>query len=477
MPPPTATLSRRFFRLTFYNILANVTAPLVGLVDLAMLGHLSEIRFLAGVALGGVVFDVLAWTLGVLRMGTTGMTAQAFGRFRVGRRPETSTSGGASRPNPTEPDVCCAAQQTSAGLGEVYFILGRFLLLAAALRALLIALRSTLGETAFALLLGEPEVEAAGREYFDARILGVPAMVANLVFIGWFLGREESRRVLMMTAVANVVNIALNYLLIVRLGLAARGAGLASAASQYLMLAIAVWLFYRGRERGDVAWSWPIILERQRWLEMAHLNRDILIRTVLLVSSFAVFTNISSILGVAVLAANALMIRILTLAALLIDGAAFAVESLAGVLYGGGRKQELRRLVQLALISGGVFTVPFLLPLLLAPQAVLGLLTSHAEVIELGSLYRGWMVPVLLFGSVAYIHDGLFLGLTAGRALRNAMLISTLAVFFPLAFLALQLRGPNLLWLALAAFMLARGLTLEYARWSLPTFSGEDLHP
>ena len=168
------------------------------------------------------------------------------------------------------------------------------------------------------------------------------------------------------------------------------------------------------------------------------------------------------------------MIRILTLAALLIDGAAFAVESLAGVLYGGGQRRELRQLMRLAMVTGAVFTVPFLLPLLLSPEAVLGLLTTHADVVEVGSAYRWWMVPVLLFGSVAYIQDGLFIGLTAGRELRNAMMISTLAIFLPMALLSLQVRSPNFLWLALAAFMLARAVTLEVARRTLPAFAQED---
>lgn len=463
-------MRRRFFRLTFYNILANITAPLVGLVDVAMLGHLAEIRFLAGVALGGVIFDVLYWTLAFLRMGTTGTTAQAFGRFRAGRRPADLRLRRSSSAPPIRPQFGRDARP-SPGADEVFYLLGRFMLLAVAISGLAIALRAPLGDLGFALLSGEPEVEAAGREYYDARILGLPAMAANLVFMGWFLGREESRRVLLMTAVANLANVGLNYLLILRLGLAARGAGLASAASQYLMLALAVWLYARSRER--FAWSWPDLLDRERWREIAGLNRDILIRTLLLVSSFAVFTNFSSMLGVALLAANALLIRILTLAAFLIDGAAFAVESLAGALFGAGRRRELRRLARLAVLAGIAFAVPFVVALLLVPRGVLGLLTSHAEVVELGAAYRGWMVPVLLFGAVAYIYDGLFLGLTAGRELRDAMLISTLGVFLPLALAALGLRSPHLLWLALAAFMLARAATLERARRTLPAFARE----
>ena len=438
---PNASVRRRFFRLTCYNILANVTAPLVGLVDVAMLGHLAEIRFLAGVALGGVVFDLLYWSFGFLRMGTTGTTAQALGRAQAGR----------------------------AERSEVFLILGRFMLLALAVAALLFAARSLIGDLSFALLSGEPGVEAAGREYFDARILGVPAALANLVFIGWFLGREESRRVLVMTVVANLANVALNYVLILRLGLATRGAGLASAASQYLMLAIAVWLYSRSRE--PVRWSWQEILDRRRWREMASLNTDIVIRTLFLVGCFALFTNLSSLLGVVVLAANALLLRIFTVATLIIDGAAFAIESLAGIFHGAGSRGELRRVMRLGLAVGIAFAAAFLVAIILAPKAILGLLTSHVEVVELASALRWWLVPVLLFGAAAYLYDGLFIGLTAGRPLRNAMLFSSFGAFLPVALLSLALESAHLLWLALAVFMLARVVTLEIARRDLPAFA------
>ena len=435
------SLGRRFFRLTALNILANVTAPLAGLVDVAMLGHLADIRFLAGVALAGVIFDVVYWTFGFLRMGTTGTTAQAIGRAAAGH-----------------------GEDAEAGR-----ILYRGLLLAAACSLLLIAARSHVGDLSFAVLSGEPEVEDAGREYYDARILGAPAVLLNLVFLGWFLGREESRLALAMTAVANLCNILLNYLFIIRLGLAARGAGLATMLSQYLMLAVALWLFARRRPHG--AWSWPAIFDRERWRETVSLNRDILIRTLFLVGSFALFTNFSSILGVAVLTANALLLRILTLAALLIDGAAFATESLVGVLYGRRSRGELRRLLRLALVCGIAFAVPFFTVLAVAPRWLLGLLTSHGEVIESGVAYRLWLIPVLLFGAAAYIYDGLFLGLTAGGALRNAMFVSAVLVFLPISLAALYFDNPHVLWLALAGFMAARAMTLELARRGLPAFA------
>ncbi len=421
-------LNRRFFRLTALNILANVTTPLVGLVDAAMLGHLPEIAPLAGVALGGVIFDYLYWTCAVLRMGTTGLTAQAVGR---GDR------------------------------GEVERTLRRSLVLAMLTAAALLLLRSPIADAAFRVLAGEPAVEAAGRAYFDARIWGAPAALANLVLVGWFLGREESRLVVVTTVIGNVANIALNYVFIVQLGLAAQGAGIASAISQYLTLAIALALYLRRRHPRPGRWR--ELFGGGELTALLRLHRDILLRTLCLVTCFAVFTNFSALFGVAVLAANTLLLRLLTLAAFLIDGAAFAVESLAGILHGRGDRRQLRRLLRLALATGAAFAALFALLLLLAPRPILGLLTSHGEVIAHALAFRFWMVATLLLGAGAYILDGYFIGLTAGRILRDAMLVSTFGVFLPLALAALMLRDPHLLWLSLVAFMAARGVTLGRA--------------
>ncbi len=159
------------------------------------------------------------------------------------------------------------------------------------------------------MLAGEPGVELAGRAYFDARVWGAPATLANFALIGWYLGRAESRQVLIMTVAGNLGNIALNYVFIIRMGLAAFGAGLASSLAQYGMLAVGLSIFFL-QERGE-PWVWREVLDRTRMVSLIRLNADILIRTVCLVSSFAIFLNFSSMLGTAVLAANSILLRVL----------------------------------------------------------------------------------------------------------------------------------------------------------------------
>lgn len=427
--PAASTLSRRFFRLTFLNILSNVAVPLAGLVDTAMLGHLPDIRFLAGVALAGVIFDFLYWSFGFLRMGTTGWTAQAVGR-------------GDER--------------------DVQLVFQRSLFLGLGCAAALVAFQGPLADLFFHLLAGEPAVEAAGRDYYDARIWGAPATLTNLVLMGWFLGREESRLALAMTFTVSVANIALNYVFILRMGLAAQGAGLATMLAQYLALGLGLVLYWRRQ-----GWPWRLreIVDRSELARLLSLNADIFVRTLCLVAAFSLFTNLSALLGTAILTANALLLRIFTLVAFLIDGAAFSTESLAGILHGSGKSGELRRLLALAMAFGLACSAVAAALLVLAPRPLLGVLTSHADVVELAVAYRGWFALSLPIGAVAFILDGYFIGLTAGRTLRIAMLVSLLVFFLPTAGLAYAMESPTVLWLSFVSFMAGRAVTLGWAAW------------
>lgn len=393
-----------------------------------MLGHLPDLRFLAGAALASVLFDYIFWSLNFLRMSTTGLTAQARGRG--------------------EP-------------AEASRVLYRSLSLACSLGVLVLLLHPAIRSLGFALLKVSPDLVEPAGDYFRARIWGAPAALANFAFLGWYLGREESGRALAMTLTANLANIALNYVLILRLGWAAFGAGLATACSQYLMLAVAL-ILLRGLGRPH-PWRWQEVLQRKPLVALFRLNGDILLRTLFLTSALAVFTALSSRLGATTLVINTLLLRLMIFVAYFIDGAAFAVESLAGVFHGLRDPRGLRRLLRLALLSSEALAVAFLAIFLAFPETLLSWLTSHRDIIDGGKAYLPWLVPVLVFGAPAFIYDGLFLGLTAGRRLRNAMMLATLGAFAPLAALALA-RGSNaLLWLALAVWMAARAVTLAWS--------------
>ncbi|MED5558884.1 MAG: MATE family efflux transporter, partial [Acidobacteriota bacterium] len=311
------SLRRRYLRLATINIMATVSVPLAGLVDTAILGHLEDIRFLAGVALGSIVFDYVYWTFGFLRMGTTGTTAQAMG-------------GG--------------------DIKAVYLTLYRGLFLALSIGTALVVLQVPIRIGGFAVLSGTEGVEAAGVAYFNARVWGAPATLCSFVLIGWFLGREESGRVLLITVGANVSNIILDYVFVLGFGLAAFGAGLATMISQYLAVVIGLILFWKSRESRP--WLWGEILDRHGLTSLMRLNRDILFRTLGLITALSLFTNLSSVLGTTVLAANAILLRVQYLASHFIDGAAFATESLAGTFRGRGDPKGLLMLLRLSLVVG-----------------------------------------------------------------------------------------------------------------------------
>jgi MATE family multidrug resistance protein len=281
----------------------------------------------------------------------------------------------------------------------------------------------------------------------------------NLALLGWFLGRAEGRVVLIMTAVGNLANLGLDYLFIMRWGMEAQGAGLATALSQYLTLAVGFWFW---RHRRTALGGWRNVLDPSSTMAMLRLSGDIVVRTVCLTSVFALFTNWSAWLGTGVLAANAILLRVVSTAAYLVDGAAYATESLAGMAHGRSDRGDLARLLRLSLVTGMAFELAVALAVIAAPQALLGLLTSHQDVVARAVAHRWWLLPVMVPGAFAYIYDGFFLGLTAGRILRNAMLVS-LFVFVVPAWLAAHAGSNSGLWLALALFMIARSWLLYRA--------------
>ncbi len=427
---PSPVFLPSFLRLATANIISNLMVPLAGLIDTAFLGHLADIRYLAGVALATVIFNVVYWSFGFLRMGTTGMTAQARGR----QDPE-----------------------------ELWLILLRGGMIALAFGGLILVLQVPIRDMGFALLNAEPEVKAAGYDFFNGRIWGAPAVLLNLVLMGWFLGREKGRWVIWLSLVGNGSNVGLDYLFIRQFGWASAGAGWATALSQYLMMTAGLLLILREGGLRPLGAVVPKVWNPAALKGVFLLNRDIVIRTFALILSFALFTNFSSAMGTPTLAANTLLLQVVTLSAYFIDGIAFATESFAGRFYGSGDHHQLRRLLWIGGGTSVALGLSFALSFVLLPQVLFGLLTSHGAVIEQVQRYVGWLVPVLGIGAIAYMLDGYFLGLTAGRVLRNATVLAAGVGFLPLALVAQSMGSPHMLWLALAGLMTARSATLVWA--------------
>lgn len=422
------TFYQRFFRLAAVNVLSNLMVPLASLLDMAFLGHLPDLYPLAGVALATVLFNYLYWTFGFLRMGTTGLTAQAIGR--------------------DDHD-------------EVMLIGLRNGLIALIAGVGMVLLQEPLRIIGFALLNATAEVKAAGQAYYSALIWGAPATLINMTLVGWFLGREQSSKVLLLSLVSNGCKVLLEYLFVVQWGWQSVGAGAATTASQYLMVFVGVWLVVSDR---SLTWNLPHL--RHRLLDTTALkasftlNGAIVVRTFAFVSTFAVFTNLSSTMGTAILTANALMLQVVSLAAYFIDGVAFTTETMAGVFYGKNNLDNLALLVRVSGITSLGLGLTFTIAFIVMPNFLFGLLTNHHDIVELIRKQVPWLLGILGFGSIAYMLDGYFLGLTQAQVIQKSALIATLVGFVPLAAIAGFSQNVHLLWFALTIFMATRALTL-----------------
>lgn len=406
--------------------------PLAGIVDTAFLGHLADIRYLAGVAIATVIFNMTYWSFGFLRMGTTGLTAQAKGR---------------------------------GDDSAVHLVLLRNGLLALGLGVAILLLQGPIRELGFWLLSAEPDVRLAGEAFYNARIWGAPAVLMNYVLLGWFLGSGQGRRVVVLSIVGNGGNVGLDYWFIRQLGWASAGAGAATALSQAMMLVVGLWFLLR-EYSGQTFWSLrAAVWHRAALGDIFRLNRDILIRTFALLMSFALFTNWSSAIGTETLAANTLLLQVLTLAAYFIDGIAFATESFAGQFHGAGDRTQLRTLAKVSGSLSLLLGLAFALTFAIFPSPLFRLMTQHESVVTQVTTYVWWLVPTLGFGAIAFWLDGYFLGMTAGGALRTSTIIATLLGFLPLGIWASMRESPHLLWLAMTCFMAVRAFTLG---WMLP---------
>ena len=420
------SFSRRFLRLASINILSNLMVPIAGLLSVTFLGHLKDIHHLAGVTLATIIFNYLYRALGFLRTSTTGITAQGMGR---------------------------------KDSQEVLLVLLKNGLLALSLGLIILILQYPLRFIGFSLISAAPLVKASAQAYYDTRIIGAPAVLLNFVLIGWFLGKEQSSKVLWLSLIGNGANVILDYLLIIRWGLESCGAGLATSLSQILMCLIGLFLVSK-----DMNWQdFKQVREKlslEQWKDNLMLNRDLFIRTLIFLSAFSFFTNIRSTMGTLTLAENSVLLQIFSLVVYFIDGVAFATESLAGNFKGKGTKNQLIPLLRLSVILGFMFAVSAVSIIIIFPQTLFGLLTNHQEIFTALNAHVIWLLPVLSFGSIAFILDGYFIGLAEGVMLRNTALGATCVGFVPVATIAWHYKDSNLLWLALSLFMVARVILL-----------------
>jgi len=411
-------------------ILANAAVPLLGLADTAVIGNVGDVSQLGAIAFGALIFSCIYWSFGFLRMGTTGFTAQAVG----------------------------AADET-----EVRAILGRALLVSTGLGLAIILLQWPLATLALALLEGSAGVESITRDYFEIRIWGAPATLGIFALTGTLVGLGKSRHLLLTQCFLNGLNIALDVIFAGVLGWGAEGIALGTLLAEWSTLVFAAALvlgLLRGRQHGGGPfWPRARIGDTGKMAQLMAANADILVRTLLLLFSFAWFTNQSAAFGDAVLGANHILLQLVSFSAFFLDGYAFVAEALVGEALGAGRRRELRIVVRRssALAAG----TALLLALLIAAfgDRVVSVLTDMSAVRTAAADVTVWAALYVLLSFAAFQLDGIFIGATRTREMRNASAVS-LAVFMAAWWWLTPAFGNTGLWWAFILYVCARAVSL-----------------
>ena len=413
----SAPLTRRSILAQAWPImLGQTTVPLVGLVDTAVIGWTGDAAALAGVALGTAVISFIFWAFGFLRMGMTGLTAQAHGR---GAR--EAVDG-------------LLVRGVAAGLG---------------IGAILVALQMLLVPAAFTLLAGGGALDAAAREFVTARFLGAPAALGFYAINGWLYGLGRTRETLALQILVNLVNGALDVLFVWQFDMGARGVGLGTAIAEWVGLIAGIVLVVRMAGPRALLAQRAGFLHGEAWRRLFAVNADIMVRTVALLALFLWLANAGARLGTVQLAANHVLMQLVSIFAFVLDGFAFTAESRVGQAVGKRAKGELLRAIRLT----GEFSLGFGLLATLAALvfggALIDLLTTNVEVREAARAVLPLAALAAIVGVPAWLLDGVFIGATQGRALRNAAILAT--ALYIATDLLLRPLGATGLWLALLA--------------------------
>ncbi len=437
-------MNRRILGLALPNIITNITVPLLGMVDMAIVGHLSS-SHIGAITIGTSIFNLIYWNFGFLRMGTSGFTAQAFGAQRWDE-----------------------AQNT----------LIRALAIALGIALLLIILQWPISQLSLVIFEGSSEVLRLALTYFFIRIWAAPATLGLYAIKGWFIGMQDSKTPMWIAIALNCVNILASLLFVLVLHWDIAGVALGTVIANYSGLTLGIIFLRRKFKSESHLWysnSKNRIAKALRWADMKQffrVNGDIFLRTVCLSAVFTFITAASGRISDEVLAIDALLLQFFTLFSYIMDGFAYAGESLVGRYIGAREPRNLRLAVRLILLWGLILTVLFTLFYAFCSQPLLHIFTSDEALIAAAADYRVWVLAIPMCGFAAFLFDGIFVGATASRTMRNAMFVAT-AAFFALYFGLKALSTANcqlstqswnnILWLSFMVYLLLRGL-LQGAR-------------
>lgn len=417
----------RVLRLAGPIILSNISVPLLGLTDMIVIGRIPDPAALGAVALGATIFNFIYWGFGFLRMGTTGLTAQALGENNE---------------------------------LEVSANLMRALLIAGIIGFALIMLQYPIGFTAFALLKGSTEVQSLAHNFYGIRIWSAPFTLANFALLGWFIGQQKTKTALALQLFMNIMNIILDVSFVVGLGWGVKGVAIGTVISEIAAALLGFYLAWRSLRHGASGqWVRARILDATQIARMLTVNRDIMLRTLCLIFVFAFFTSQGARDGDVTLAANAVLIQFIAFSAFLLDAFCAATEALIGQSIGARNRASLDQTVKLTGLWAGLTAAGMTLFLFIAGPFLTDLLTTSPEVRQAARVYLPWAASAPIIAVWCFLLDGIFIGATRSVEMRNAMFVA-LAIFLGSWWVLTEPYGNHGLWAALLIFYVARTITL-----------------
>lgn len=416
-------MNREILRISIPSIVTNITVPLLGMVDLAIVGHIGDAGYIAAIALATMVFNLIYWNFGFLRAGTTGLTAQA-----------------------------CGAEDKE----EYLNVLVRGIAIALSAAVLLLLLQWPIALLCKRLIHSSPTTIDLMLTYFYIRIWAAPATISLYVLKGWFLGMQNAASPMWIATILNLVNIVFSLLFVYVFDAGIAGVAWGSVVAQYsgLLLAVIIWIRRYGHLWHDIRWR--TALKLRKMVRFFKVNADIFLRSLCLIAVFTFIPYISADMGEEILAANTLLMQLFTLTSYVMDGFAYAGESLVGKYVGARNSELLHKVVRLLVWWGVALAVFFTVLFVFGGEALLRVLAKDEKVIGTAMRFMFWTYLLPFTGFAAFIYDGIYIGATASAAMRNVMFVAT-TVFFALYYTLVARWGNHALWFAFIFFLIFRG--------------------
>ena len=421
-------MNKSILKLAIPNIISNITIPLLGLVDMILMGHLDSAIYIGAIALGGTIFSVLYSFFSFLRAGTTGFTAQSLGN------------------NDNTETIYSLYRSVCIGIPIIILIL---------------SLQVPIAKISSLLLDGSNEVKELAITYFYVRIWAAPANILLYCLNGWFVGMQNTKIPMFIAILINVMNIIFSFILVIIFEQNVKGVALGTVIAQYSGLTLAVILLIKNYKSYFVKIDSKILFDIEKMKRFFKVNRDLMIRSFLLIISIAFFTNQSAKLGNNILAINMILLQSFYIFSYFTDGFAYAGEALVGKFVGSKDKENLQKVIRLLLIWGFSISIPFSILYALFPTEFVKIISDNTEILTEIKPYYIYMIIIPLITFAAFIWDGIYIGATASKAIRNTMIISSIFVFIPSWYILMPRFGNHGLWIAFLFFMIARGAAMS----------------